>query len=58
MAVSDCVTVTLNGRMMIDELERIWKEAVVVSYQVVHRRFPGWTKEHEHFRLRYSVFCR
>jgi hypothetical protein len=33
------------GWLMNDELERIWKEAVVTSFNVIPRHFPGWNKE-------------
>jgi hypothetical protein len=30
---------------MINELERIWKEAVVTYFKVLSRRLPGWAEE-------------
>jgi hypothetical protein len=30
---------------MNNEFEKIWKEAVVAQFKLLHQHFPGWTKE-------------
>jgi hypothetical protein len=42
--------ITLNERMM-NELERMWNEAVVAKFRVLYWNLPGKTKEiHENFQ--------
>jgi hypothetical protein len=34
-----------------DELERMWKEAVVVCFKISSRNLPGGAKESNHLRI-------